>query len=59
MTDAWYTSHTNLVELASFLVDEGELSTPQQVVGFFEKPWHYSDEWLRYAATIDARKQEN
>lgn len=56
MTEAWYTSHTNLVELATWLNDEEGFHKPMDVIDFFEKPWHYQDEWERYTVMIDEKR---
>lgn len=40
----WWKDHAELVHTASWLVDRCELSTPDDVVAFFEKPWKWTEE---------------
>jgi hypothetical protein len=38
----------HVVELAEWLNDEEYFGSPQDVVVFFWKPWHYAREWQIY-----------
>lgn len=46
----WYSDHREVVSLASVLVDADWLSTPRDVVYFFEKPWKWNDQFKIWAA---------
>ncbi|MDD4865739.1 MAG: hypothetical protein PHQ28_00980 [Mycobacterium sp.] len=39
----WYADSSEVVVLASVLVDADWLSTPRDVIEFFEKPWKWDD----------------
>ena len=43
MSKEWWESESNLVELASLLVDDG--MTAREVIGFFEQPRKWGREW--------------
>ncbi|MBZ4508565.1 hypothetical protein GBP98_24845 [Mycobacterium avium subsp. hominissuis] len=46
----WYADHGEVVALASVLVDADWLSTPRDVVDFFEKPWKWDDQFKIWVA---------
>jgi len=45
----WWQTHENLVSLGEWLV-ENEGYDARNLLHFFEKPWHYDDEWANYQA---------
>ncbi len=44
----WYNNHENLVELATYLNTKGDLSSADDMLYFFEKPWKWELEWNEY-----------
>lgn len=44
----WWELNAQLTEVASFGISTGELTTPEDVVYFFTKPWKYQDLYERY-----------
>lgn len=56
---AWYTSHQTLVDVASLACDNGELTTSEGVLDFFEKPWHYPELHKAWCAEVDRQKRED
>ena len=51
-TDKWFSDFGNVLALAEYLEDEGELSTVRATIRFFEKPWKWETEWLDYQRSI-------
>ncbi len=49
-SEPWYSDHREVVALASILVDADWLSTPRDVVDFFDRPWKYDDQLKIWAA---------
>lgn len=41
----WYANHANVIQVATYLTNEGILTTPEDVIYLFEKPWKYSKEF--------------
>lgn len=50
ISDPWYSDHHEVVSLASVLVDAEWLSTPRDVVEFFESPWKWEQQHGIWAA---------
>jgi len=48
----WYNNHENLVELATYLNTKGDLSSADDMLYFFEKPWKWENEWNEYQTSI-------
>lgn len=48
--DPWYSDHREVVDFASVMVDADRLSTPSDVVYFFEKPWKWDPDFAVWAA---------
>lgn len=48
--DHWHKDRASVLELANHLVDECWLTTPEQVVRFFEKPQKWTKEYLQFQA---------
>ena len=46
----WYSDHREVVALATALAHADWLSTPQDVIDFFEKPWKWDDQFKIWAA---------
>lgn len=46
----WYEDHDNLLGLGTWLVDECEITTCQELLRFFEKPWKWTEEWNSFKA---------
>ena len=46
--DHWHEDQSIVLELANHLVDECWLTTPEEVVRFFEKPWTWTNEYHQY-----------
>lgn len=46
--DVWYDDYASVKELANHLVEECWLTTPEEVVRYFEKPWKWTKEYLQY-----------
>ena len=44
----WLAHYGNITELARWLVAEGRLTTIEDVLYYFEKPWKWSPEWREY-----------
>lgn len=45
----WYSDSDTVLAVAYYAVDQGELTTANDVLAFFEKPWHYPelhDAWV-------------
>ena len=47
----WYDDQNDLNEFAAYLHDEGELTTAEEVLRFFEKPWKWSRDFDAYQLT--------
>lgn len=41
-TAEWWKAHGEVLELAEWLVNSGQLSTAREVVDYLEKPWHFA-----------------
>jgi hypothetical protein len=47
--DNWWDDPEVVLSIAGHAVDDYELTTPQAVVAFFEKPYNYSDLYMAWA----------
>lgn len=54
----WYNNHENLVELATYLNTKGDLSSADDMLYFFEKPWKWENEWNEYQEACYTFKTE-
>jgi len=48
----WYEDNKNLIELAEFLVEAGELRTAKDVLDYFKYPDKYGDVWETYQKEV-------
>lgn len=44
----WCKDFANVLALAHWLVDTGELWNPAAMLDYFAKPWKFSDEWREF-----------
>lgn len=48
----WYKNKTNLIELAEFLTDAGEITTAKELLDFFKYPEKYTEVFEIYQEEI-------
>lgn len=48
-TNRWHDSHDNVLSLANALVYDCYLSTCEDLLRYFEKPWNWDREWEWFA----------
>lgn len=44
----WWQDHANVVAVAEWANEVGEITTASEAIAFFEKPWHYPEWWAEY-----------
>jgi len=49
----WFSNHDNLVCLATWLYETNILTNIAETLAFFEKPWHYEEQWARYQEYLE------
>ena len=48
----WFADFDNVLILARHMVAEGFITTPEELIYFFEKPWTCEPEWLSLSVTL-------
>lgn len=48
-TSRWFDSYDNVLSLANALVNDCYISTVEDLLRFFEKPWNWEHEWEWFA----------
>jgi hypothetical protein len=48
----WYQRLTTVVDLARWLNERDAFRTPDDVIRFFDEPWHYDEEYADYMAEV-------
>lgn len=48
MKPEWFEEFENIINLAKWLADEGEITTAFQMLQIFEKPWKWESEWNEF-----------
>jgi len=41
----WFNDYQNIIELGRLLIEAGKFYTVDDLQEYYEKPWHWSDEW--------------
>jgi hypothetical protein len=49
----WHNDHPTVLSVAQHAVDQGELHSAQEVIDFFEKPWHYPELLLLWRESLE------
>jgi hypothetical protein len=56
MVHEWYEDKDNLLELAEFLIESGQLETDDEILDYFEHPEKYTEVWKLYQKEIAGDK---
>ena len=48
----WFDDFDNVLILARHMVAEGFITTPEELIYFFEKPWTCEPDWLSLSVTL-------
>ncbi len=49
----WYDDPNQVVDFVSWYYDGTSSARPSEIIGIFEKPWHWNNEYSCYLAEIE------